>query len=58
MHARRMPTIQPMCQAAHAKPPMIALEAESGQNEPMQNWHEPSATDERVPVEHVSWYRS
>ena len=29
-----------MCQAVHAKPPMIALEAESGQNEPMQNRHE------------------
>src|SRR6266403_4724513 len=39
-HARRMPTIQPMCQAVHGKPAMIALEDESGQNEPMQNWRE------------------
>jgi hypothetical protein len=39
MHARRMPTFQPMCQAVHAKPAMIALEGESGQNEPM-NWRE------------------
>jgi hypothetical protein len=29
-----------MCQAVHAKPAMIALEDESGQNEPMQNWRE------------------
>jgi hypothetical protein len=29
-----------MCQAVHAKPAMIALEDESGQNEPMQNWCE------------------
>jgi len=35
-----MPTIQPMCQAVHGKPAMIALEDESGQNEPMQNWRE------------------
>jgi len=35
-----MATIQPMCQAVHAKPAMIALEDESGQNEPMQNWRE------------------
>ena len=29
-----------MCQAVHAPPPMIALEDESGQNEPRQNWRE------------------
>jgi hypothetical protein len=48
MHARRMPTIQPMCQAVHAKPAMTALEDESGQNEPMQNWRERISVDPAV----------
>ena len=30
----------PFNQAVHAKPAIIALEDESGQNEPMRNWRE------------------